>query len=269
MTATPIPRTAALTLYGNLSLSLIQQMPQGRKKIKTWLVSEKKRSSAYDWIRNEIKTQKTQAFFICPLIEESEKSMMTEVKSAKQEFKRLQDIYPDLRLGLMHGKLKAKDKNQVMQDFADHQLDILVSTSVIEVGIDVPNATIMIIEGAERFGLAALHQLRGRVGRGDLQSYCLLFSTSGKPQEKSRLKAMENTYSGIELAKLDLKLRGPGEIYGRNQSGFLSLKIASLSDQELVAMTHHYAVQFLPKIQNFPLLQQKLLSDTIPNIKPN
>lgn len=270
MTATPIPRTAALTLYGNLSLSLIRQMPIGRKPIKTWLIPETKRQNAYIWIKDQIKNQKAQVYYICPLIDPSEKSVMTEVKSVKQEFAKLKNIFPDLKLDLMHGQLKSKEKQQVMADFSHGKTDILVSTSVIEVGIDVPKATIIIIEGAERFGLAQLHQLRGRVGRGERQSYCLLFTSSGKnSQEKHRLKAMETISSGVELAQLDLKLRGPGEIYGSNQSGFLDLKLASINDKDLVEKTYFYAQKYFSKIKEFPLLQQKLISSKIQNIKPN
>src|SRR3990167_5028514 len=225
MTATPIPRTIALTLYGDLYLSILDEMPIGRKQIKTWLVPPEKRESAYEWIEKEINEHKSQAFIVCPFIEESE--TMQTVKAASKEFENLKNnVFKDLKLGLLHGKMKAKDKGEVLTKFRDGKIDILVATPVVEVGIDVPNATIIVIEASERFGLAQLHQLRGRVGRGDKQSYCLLFTESKNLQTLERLKAMEKHNVGSELAELDLRLRGPGEIYGTMQHGRKMLKIA-------------------------------------------
>jgi ATP-dependent DNA helicase RecG len=269
MTATPIPRTAALTLYGNLSLSLITQMPRGRKPIKTWVVPSSKRQSGFKWIEETILKENCQAYFIYPLIDPSDKGTMKEVKAVTLEFDNLKKQFPNLNIGLLHGKLKPKEKDEIMAQFSKGKIHILASTSVIEVGIDVPNATIIVIEGAERFGLSQLHQLRGRVGRGDKQSYCLLFTTNPQDNDKARLKAMEQTHSGIELAELDLKLRGPGELYGTVQSGFLDLKLASIHDKELINKTYYYVQKFLPKLEKFPLLKKKVDSCKMTGIKPN
>ncbi len=231
MTATPIPRSLVLTLYGDLDLSIINQMPPGRKKIITKVVFEQNRLQAYDFIRQQI-NEGRQVFVICPLIDPSDK---LGVKSVKQEFERLQNfVFPDLKVGIMHGRLKSKEKEDVMSQFKNKKLDILVSTSVIEVGIDIPNSTIMMIEGADRFGLAQLHQFRGRVGRGEFQSYCFLFSESGAPATLKRLKFMEACSDGFTLAEKDLELRGSGEIYGTRQSGLPDLKIATLADISLI-----------------------------------
>jgi ATP-dependent DNA helicase RecG len=231
MTATPIPRSLVLTLYGDLDLSIIKQMPPGRKPIKTKVVYEQQRNESYSFIRDEIKAGR-QVFVICPLIDPSDK---LGVKSVKQEHERLDNqVFPDLNIGLMHGRLKSKEKSDTMQKFLNKEYDILVSTSVIEVGIDVPNATIMMIEGADRFGLAQLHQFRGRVGRGEHQSYCYLFCETASPESKKRLKYMEDCHDGFSLAEKDLELRGPGEVYGVRQSGLPDLKIASLADVKII-----------------------------------
>lgn len=268
MTATPIPRTVALTMYGDLDLSFLDEMPKGRKKVKTWLVPLKKRVSAYVWIEKQIKEENVQAFVICPFIEQSE--TLQTVRAATKEHERLKkEVYPNLRLGLLHGRLKAKEKKQVLQDFRDQKLDILVATPVVEVGIDIPNATIIVIEGAERFGLAQLHQLRGRVGRGEKQSYCLLFTESRGELTLRRLKAMETMHVGARLSELDLKLRGPGEMYGTLQHGARSLKIASFSDFPLIEKTRKAAEHFFPNLARFPLLQLKLKSLTIKEVAPD
>jgi len=285
MTATPIPRTLALTLYGDLDLSIIDEMPPGRIPIKTWVVPKEKREKAYSWIRKKIlflspkiglhprqgATLKAQAFIICPLIEESE-SLKT-VKSATKEFEYLKTkVFPDLKLGLLHGRMKAKEKDQILQEFRNGKLDILVATPVIEVGIDIPNATIMVIEAAERFGLAQLHQLRGRVGRSNIQSYCLLFTEITDFPVIKRLKAMEKMNVGAELAELDLKLRGPGEIYGLKQHGIPDLKVASLTDSDLIEKSKKAAEWVLKKNQNlltFPLLKEKLENLIIDKVKPD
>ncbi len=261
MTATPIPRTIALTLYGDLDVSYLYQMPVGRKKIKTWLVPTKKRQAAYKWIRKQIKETDSQVFVICPFIEESE-SMQT-VKAATKEFEKLQkEIFPDLKIGLLHGKLKAKEKEEVLVLFKEKKFDILVATPIVEVGIDIPNATIIVIEGAERFGLANLHQLRGRVGRADMQSYCLLFTESESIQTRSRLQAMETMHSGAALAELDLKLRGPGDIFGKAQHGLPKLRVASFSDSALISRARHQAHKIFPKLSQFPLLLDKLSQES-------
>jgi ATP-dependent DNA helicase RecG len=261
MTATPIPRSLALAIYGDLDLSIIKEMPIGRKKIITRLVKNQNRDKAYSFIAQQIEKGR-QSFVICPLIENSDR---LEVKSAKTEYDRLRtQIFPNLKIGLLHGKMKNTDKEKTMQDFSDHKIDILVSTSIIEVGIDVPNASIIAIEGAERFGLAQLHQFRGRVGRSEYQSYCLLFPSqeniaSGKTID--RLSAMEKYNDGFSLAKMDLKLRGAGDLYGSNQSGFNELQIASLFDYELIKRSNEEAAKIIqadPELKNYPLLKKEL-----------
>lgn len=250
MTATPIPRTLALTIYGDLDLSVINELPPGRKVIKTYLTPKEKRDKAYQFIREKI-TSGEQAFIITPLIEPSE--TLTTLKSAKTEFQRLsEEVYPDLKLGLLHGQLKSQEKDAVLEKFRSGETQILVATPVVEVGIDVPNATVMVIEGADHFGLAQLHQLRGRIGRGTKESWCLLFSDSYDAEVNSRLKAMETHYLGPELAELDLKLRGPGEMYGLKQSGLPNLKIASLQDTSLISETRESAQKYLDKTPLIP-----------------
>ncbi len=267
MTATPIPRTVALTMYGDLDLSILTDMPKGRKAIKTWLVPPAKRNGAYEWIEKQVKDG-DQVFIVCPFIEESE-SMVT-VKAATKEFERLKkEIFPKLKLGLMHGKLKAQEKEKILKDFKDKKIDILISTPVVEVGIDVENATIMLIEEAERFGLAQLHQLRGRVGRGNKQSYCLLFTQSKNPQTLERLKSLETIYSGALLAELDLKLRGPGQIYGTNQHGVPQLKVASFSDFDLIEKTKNQAEKVMSKIDKYPKLLEKIKIINLKQISPD
>jgi ATP-dependent DNA helicase RecG len=257
MTATPIPRTVALTMYGDLDLSILDQMPKGRKLVKTWLVPPVKRTGAYAWIKKQILENKAQVFIICPFIEESE--TMVTVKAATKEFERLQkEVFPDLKLGLLHGKIKSKEKEEILKSFRAKKIDILVSTPVVEVGIDIPNATVMLIEEADRFGLAQLHQLRGRVGRSDKQSYCLLFTSSKNETTIERLKAMETIYSGAELAELDLKLRGPGQIYGTTQHGRQVLKVASFSDLTLIEKTKKEAVKIFAQIDKYPELLEKV-----------
>lgn len=236
MTATPIPRTIAQTLFSDMELSIIDELPQNRQKIKTWLVPNDKRDGAYDWIKKQIKTNHSQAFVICPLVEESEAETLKSVKSVKKEYENLQKVFPNLSIGLLHGKLKEKEKNEILLKFKNGGTNILLSTPVVEVGIDIPNATIMLIEGADRFGLAQLHQLRGRVGRGSKESYCLLFTENDSEKAISRLTALTKTSSGFELAELDLKLRGAGDVLGTKQSGFGNLKIADWSQTEIIKL---------------------------------
>lgn len=231
MTATPIPRSLALALYGDLDISIINEMPLNRKNIKTKVITETERKNAYEFIRGQIREGR-QVFVICPLIDANDEMG---VKSVKEEFEKLNiEVFPDLPVGLLHGKLKAKEKDEVMRQFKDKETLILVSTSVIEVGVDVPNATIMMIEGAERFGLAQLHQFRGRVGRGEHQSYCFLLASPDANGDLRRLKALEAYNDGLTLSKIDLKFRGPGEVYGTLQKGFFNLKVASLFDLPLM-----------------------------------
>ncbi len=257
MTATPIPRSLALTLYGDLDISLLTEMPANRKKVITSIVSPEKRTKAYDFIRGEIKKGR-QVFVICPLIEESDK---LGVRAATDEYEKLQkDIFPDLSIGLLHGKLKAKEKEEAMRQFVNKQTDILVATSVVEVGVDVPNATVMMIEGAERFGLAQLHQFRGRVGRSEHQSYCFIFTGTNSEKTLERLQALITSKNGFELAEKDLEFRGPGEIYGLRQSGFPDLKIAKLTDYQLINQTKQAAEKIFtqdPQLLQFPSLQNR------------
>jgi len=275
MTATPIPRTIALTLYGDLDLSILDEMPIGRKQVKTWLVPPEKREAAYRWINSQLLALNSQLFVICPFIEESE-SMQT-VKAASKEFENLKnEVFKNLpggeaglKLGLLHGKMKAKEKEDILGKFRDGKIDILVATPVVEVGIDIPNATIIVIEASERFGLAQLHQLRGRVGRGDKQSYCLLFTESKNPETLARLKALEKHNFGAELAELDLRLRGSGEIYGTMQHGRRMLKVASFSDFELIQKVRSTAEKIFPQLKNYPRLLEKLKSINLKKISPD
>ena len=258
MTATPIPRTLALTVYGDLDLSILDEMPKGRRKIITKLVAPANRDLAYDFIRDQIKKGR-QVFVICPLIEESD---VLEVKSATEEYEKLsKNIYSDLSVGLLHGKMKSKEKEEVMQKFIKKKIDILVSTSVIEVGIDIPNASIMLVEGSDRFGLAQLHQFRGRVGRGEYQSFCFLFTDSTSATTARRLKALIKSNNGFELAEQDLKIRGPGELVGVRQSGLPDLAMASLSDSQLIKNTREEAGKLIDtdhKLSKYPKLAEKL-----------
>lgn len=242
MTATPIPRSLALTVYGDLDISVINELPPGRKPIATRVIPPEQRDEVYQLIDEQISAGR-QVYVICPLIEESDK---LGAKSAVAEAERLKaGVFKHRRIGLLHGKLTPTEKQTVMGDFAQGSLDILVATSVIEVGIDVANATIMLIEGAERFGLAALHQLRGRVGRGKHQSFCFLQSEDAGEGAMERLQAMERTQDGFRLAQIDMELRGPGQIYGTRQHGVLDLEIADLSDSRLVASVRQIAQDYL------------------------
>lgn len=258
MTATPIPRSLALAVYGDLDLSMIDEQPRGRKKIHTFIVPEIKREKSYEFIKRQI-TAGRQVFVICPLIDFSDRQG---VKSAKQEYEKLnQEIFPDLNIGLLHGKMKSAEKERIMSEFVAKKIKILVSTSVVEVGVDVPNATVMMIEGADRFGLAQLHQFRGRVGRGIEQSYCFLFTESNLPRTIARLQALVDCQSGFQLAKMDLKFRGPGEFYGTAQKGFPELKIASLFDYQLMKLARGQAIKILssdPGLDKHPKLKQKV-----------
>ena len=270
MTATPIPRTLALTLYGDLDLSVLDEMPAGRKAIATFLVPNHKRNDAYKFIEKQI-GEGRQAFIITPFVEPSE--TMATVRAAKDEFEKLKGKFsPKIKLGLLHGRLKSKEKEAVINEFKNGQINILVATPVVEVGIDVPNAVVMMIESADRFGLAQLHQLRGRVGRGGHKSYCLLFSDSHSENSIKRLKSMERVHVGFELAEIDLKMRGPGEVFGLKQSGFVNLKLADLSNQRAIAQAQNEAKKLVEKdssLTNCPLLTQKIARLQSEYIQPN
>ncbi len=258
MTATPIPRSLALALFGDLDISIINEMPKDRKRIITKLIAENNRFQTYEFVKKQI-SEGRQVFVVCPLIDMSDK---LGVKSVKQEFEKLnKDIFPDIEVAMLHGRMRAKEKEQIMQDFINNKTKILVSTSVIEVGVDIPNASIMIIEDADRFGLAQLHQFRGRVGRDAHQSYCLLFTESNNPQTITRLNALVNSNDGFALAQMDLKLRGPGEVFGTAQKGFPDLKVATLSDDTLIKQAREEAKGLLsddPTLNKYPKLKSKV-----------
>jgi len=270
MTATPIPRTLALTIYGDLDLSLITELPKGRKKIKTQVISPEERKKIYGFIRKEVKKGR-QVFVICPRIESGKKEppgkeedilSWAEAKAVKEEHEKLsKDVFPALKVEMLHGKMKPKEKEKIMKDFKNKKIDILVSTSVVEVGIDVPNATIMMIEGAERFGLAQLHQFRGRVGRSKFQSFCFLLTDSPAKKTKMRLKALIDSEDGFKLAEKDLEIRGPGDFSGTRQWGIPDLVMSSLKDVFLVEKTRQTAKELLeedPELKKYPLLFEKV-----------
>ncbi|OGN27424.1 MAG: ATP-dependent DNA helicase RecG [Candidatus Yanofskybacteria bacterium RIFCSPLOWO2_01_FULL_49_17] len=281
MTATPIPRTLALTIYGDLDISIIKERPVGRQKIITRIVSTKDRAEAYQFIRSEIKRGR-QVFVICPRIETSEakvvdaalprrarqgtsaqmKLIWADVKAVEEEYKKLSElIFPDLKVAMLHGKMKPKEKQKAMSDFKSGKHDVLVSTSVIEVGVDMPNATVMMIENADRFGLAQLHQFRGRIGRGEHQSYCLLFATADTKTVNQRLKALVDSDDGFLLAEKDMAIRGPGEFFGTGQSGLPDLAMAALSNVELIKKARTEARILLKNdanLTNYPLLRERL-----------
>ena len=239
MTATPIPRTLAMTLYGDLDVSVIDELPPGRTPIATYVYVEKGRARAYQAVQAEL-DKGHQAYVVYPLVEESEK---IDLADATQGAEQLAAIFPQARIGLLHGRMKNDEKEAVMTSFRAHQIDLLVSTTVIEVGVDVPNASVMVIESAERFGLSQLHQLRGRVGRGAAQSYCLLMTGYAKSEEaRERLAVMEQSNDGFVIAEKDLELRGPGEFLGTRQSGIPELAVANLArDQALLAIAQDEA----------------------------
>jgi ATP-dependent DNA helicase RecG len=269
MTATPIPRTLALTIYGDLDLSILDQMPKGKRKVKTILIGPKEKKEAYDFIKKEIKGG-GKVFVICPRIEPVNDEQITksnilgwaEVKAVKEEYQKLKkEIFPEFKVGMLHGKMDSKEKEETMRKFREGKIDILVSTSVVEVGVDIPKATVMMIEGAERFGLAQLHQLRGRIGRGGQRAFCFLFTESLAKRTKERLKALLESESGFELAEKDLKIRGPGQFFGSKQWGIPDLAMSSLTNVFLVEKTREAAKKILEKdfeLKNYPLLKERL-----------
>jgi ATP-dependent DNA helicase RecG len=275
MTATPIPRTLSLTVYGDLDLSVIDELPKGRKKIITKIIQPKDKKSTYEFIRQQVKEGR-QAFVICPRIEppkvseeDLERGLFDErnlswmdVKAVKQEYEKLsKEIFPDLKIGMLHGKMKSQEKENIMWEFKEKVIDILVSTSVVEVGVDIPNASVMMIEGSEKFGLAQLHQFRGRVGRAEHQSYCFLFTDTPGFIVNRRLKALVNCDNGFELAEKDLAIRGPGDFTGQRQWGIPDLAMASLTDTILVSKARNDAKAILekdPELKKYPLLKEKI-----------
>jgi ATP-dependent DNA helicase RecG len=260
MSATPIPRSLALTLYGDLDLSVLDELPPGRQIIQTKRVRPERRKGAYEFLHREIKKGR-QAFVVCPLIEESE---VLQTRAATTEFNRLStEVFPDLSLGLLHGRMPFKDKEEVMARFQRNELDILVSTPVIEVGIDNPNATVILIEGADRFGLAQLHQFRGRVGRGQHPSYCLLLSDFPSAEAKERLEVLERVSDGFAVAEEDLRFRGPGDYFGTRQSGLPDLRMARLSDQDILSLARQEASALLKEDPNLEQPQHLHLAQNL------
>ena len=260
MTATPIPRTLALTLYGDLDNTVLDEMPPGRQPIETHWFTPAERERAYRFVTHQI-NEGRQAFIICPLVEESEK---IEAKAAIEEHERLQrEVFPKHKLGLLHGRMKAEAKESVMAQFASGELNILVSTSVVEVGIDVPNATVMMIEGANRFGLSQLHQFRGRVGRGQYQSYCLLIADSTASISDERLMAIVTTQDGFKLAEKDLEIRGPGEFFGTRQSGEPELKLVNIHDRDLLMIAREQAERIFQQDAQLAAPENRLLAEKI------
>jgi ATP-dependent DNA helicase RecG len=277
MTATPIPRTMSLVVFADLDVSVIDEMPKNRKQIITKIVSPDDRYKAYEFIRTQIKSGQ-QIFVICPLIDNPADSggelrlFEEDKKTVINESVRLRtEVFPDLKVGMLHGKMKSKEKEEVMADFKAKKYDILVSTSVVEVGVDIPNATVMMIENAEAFGLAQLHQFRGRVGRSDLQSYCLLFSStriagreatadgsSDSENAKKRLDYMKSISSGFKLAEMDLELRGPGQMYGYQQSGFWDFRFADIGDRIMIEKATEAAKDISIEVGKYPNLLNKV-----------
>ena len=267
MTATPIPRSMALTFYGDLDLTTIDELPKGRIETKTWLIEDKRRNDAYNWINKQVIESKTQVFIVCPFIEKSEVENLENVKSALNEFEKVKSYFKDLKIGLLHGKMKNDEKEKAIDDFKNKRIDILVTTPVIEVGVDIPNANIIIIETPERFGLASLHQLRGRVGRGDIQSYCILIPSTNSYESIKRLNNLKTENNGNRLAEIDMQIRGPGNIYGTKQHGFLDMQVADISDIEMVKETKKVAIELFKDIETYKNLSEKL--DRITYIEDN
>ena len=252
MTATPIPRTLALIVYGDMDISVIDSLPPGRQEIDTYCVGENMRERIYAFIRKEVE-KGNRAYIVCPSVEENEEMPL---KSAEEHFNNLSKyIYPDIPMGIVHGKMKAKDKETSMSDFVSGNTKILVSTTVIEVGVNVPEATLMVIENAERFGLSQLHQLRGRVGRGKEKSYCVLFCGSFSQDIKERMKIMTESRDGFKISETDLKLRGPGDFFGTRQHGEIHFKIADLADDFSVLKASGIAAEKL--LKNDPSLSEE------------
>jgi ATP-dependent DNA helicase RecG len=263
MTATPIPRTLALTIYGDLDLSLLDEMPAGRKQIITEIITPDKRESTYEKVRKELEAGR-QVYVICPRIFEAdpEKELALNVKSAVTEAKRLKkDVFKDYEIGVLHSKMSKEKKEEEMRDFTNGDIDILCATSVVEVGVNVPNATVIIIEGAERFGLAQLHQLRGRVIRSNHQAYCYVFAEAKSTKTIERLKALKTAKNGFELAELDLTLRGAGELGGMKQWGLTDLGMEAIKNIKMVEAARTEAIRLIeedPELKKYPLLKARV-----------
>lgn len=265
MTATPIPRSLALTIYGDLDLSIIDELPPGRQPVKTAIIYPTERERIYTLIRAQVQNDR-QAFIIYPLVEQNENG--SELAAVEEQERLQSEVFPNLRVGLLHGRLRPEEKETVMHQFRNRAFDVLVSTTVIEVGVDIPNATVMVIEGANRFGLAQLHQLRGRVGRSDEQSYCILIPEKNEAAENERLLAMESTNDGFVLAERDLDQRGPGEFLGTRQSGYANLRLANLTDIHLIEKARKYAQQVFENDPTLCAPEHQLMLDAVKHFWP-
>ncbi len=265
MTATPIPRTLSLILYGDLDISVLDELPPGRKQVKTYAQDESYRERIYNFVYKNVKNG-MQAYVVCPLIEESETQ---DLKNAKSIFDALTARFPDIKIGLLHGRMKAADKDSVMQDFLKGKISVLVSTTVIEVGVNVPNSNIMVIENAERFGLATLHQLRGRVGRGGDQAYCIMIAKADSELTKKRLKTMCESNDGFYISEQDLKLRGPGDFFGTRQHGLPEMKIADIvSDRDILKLADSAAVDISDNPSLMDEFEAKILEKKVSGVIP-
>jgi len=255
MTATPIPRTLALTLYGDLSMSVLKDFPFKQRNISTKIIPEKNREKTYQWIKD----RNEPTFIVCPLIDISESLSLENVKAAQEEYETLsKGVFKNIKMGLLHGRMKSKEKDEVIQKFKNGDIKVLVSTPVIEVGIDIPDATVIVIESAERYGLASLHQLRGRVGRSEKEGFCFAFMSNNSRNSYKRLKYLEELNSGVELAEVDLKMRGQGDIFGSIQHGFKKLKIADINNLEMLENAKLEAQKYFPNLEKYPKLLDKL-----------
>lgn len=261
MTATPIPRTLALILYGDLDISVIDELPPNRKKIDTFAVGLSMEDRVNNFIKKQV-NEGRQAYIVCPLVEESEE---VKAKSVLELFEKYQkQVFSEYRVAYIHGKLKQKEKDQIMEDFKNGDIDILISTTVIEVGVNVPNASVMVIQNAERFGLAALHQLRGRVGRGEFKSYCILKYQGNSDNIRERMKVMQETNDGFVISEKDLELRGSGEFFGTKQHGIPEFKVANLfEDMDILKKAQNLAIKILDKDPNLEKEENRILRETI------
>ena len=261
MTATPIPRTLALMVYSDLDMSIIDELPKGRIPIKTYVVNEKLEERVDNFVKKEIDKGR-QAYIVCPLIEENEELDLTDATNLYERYKN--EVFPEYKVGFLHGKMKKKEKEEVMQDFKDGKLQIIVSTTVIEVGVNVPNATLMIIEDSDRFGLATLHQLRGRVGRSTFESYCILKTKNMSAKCRERLGIMVKSNNGFEIAEKDLQLRGPGDFFGIRQHGLPEFKLANLlTDVKLLKLSNDAAKEVINNDPEFKLPENKVLKQEL------